>query len=786
MSNVRRQPTRLILLSWVALTILLSLTQTAFTYQTETKQSFGTLKDNKLAQTAFTYLGKLKEGGLADGTYTFRFALHTGQSGGQTLRIVVKDDVVVTNGSFTLQLDFGSDGFGKNESWLEVGVRPANGADSYKRLSPRQQLTPTRFESPAQAEPWSLSGVPLSFSRADTDPAPVDGISDQPVTSQKLADGQAVKRIDFVKDPVGVGAGNNATVRPSGSTLALAPQESGAWTRAGRTVLLATDAGNVGIGTSKPVAKLDVAGTIHASEAVTVGNSVGLLSSGSLNLIEVDNSNPLAIGFSNPMAVNPNPVTFQNIKVGIGTKTPSQNLTVFRAAAPGPVIGIGSATAFGRIAIATCAGCYSATANPDDFVLGNDGLNVRDLVLTSRSDNPSGGAIRFATGTISGVNDTEKMRITKAGNVGIGTTSPTNTLDVNGQARIRVLTPSPLLNDVVVADANGVLFKRPASTLGGGGNFWSLTGNAATPGNFLGTTVNVPLEIRVNNSRAFLIEYHPQAPNIIGGSPANSVTAGVGGATIAGGGFAGMGGHGNTVTANFGTVGGGRKNQSGNLATVGGGYNNTASGPNSTVGGGANNTASGSIATVPGGSVNTASGNVSFAAGCQAQANHNGAFVWADVLGCGNPFASTANDQFNVRASGGTRIFSNFGATVGVQVAPGGNAWSALSDRNVKENFVPVNGRLILQKLSFIPITEWNLKSQDSSVRHIGPMAQDFYASFRLGESDRHISTSDADGITLISIQALYQMSLEKDQKIEELQQRIEKLEKLVGTLIKK
>jgi hypothetical protein len=65
-------------------------------------------------------------------------------------------------------------------------------------------------------------------------------------------------------------------------------------------------------------------------------------------------------------------------------------------------------------------------------------------------------------------------------------------------------------------------------------------------------------------------------------------------------------------------------------------------------------------------------------------------------------------------------------------------------------------------------------------------MAQDFHAAFGLGEDDRYINGSDADGITLVSIQALYQMSVEKDRHIEELQQRIKRLEQMVETLMKK
>ncbi len=115
-----------------------------------------------------------------------------------------------------------------------------------------------------------------------------------------------------------------------------------------------------------------------------------------------------------------------------------------------------------------------------------------------------------------------------------------------------------------------------------------------------------------------------------------------------------------------------------------------------------------------------------------------GAFVWGDSI----PFyiSSTTSNSWTVRASGGIRFFSNTNSTVGVQLAPGGNAWSAMSDRNVKENLRSLNPRFIFQKLASLPITEWDLVSQPAEVRHLGPMAQDFKAAFGLGEDDRHIS----------------------------------------------
>jgi hypothetical protein len=115
------------------------------------------------------------------------------------------------------------------------------------------------------------------------------------------------------------------------------------------------------------------------------------------------------------------------------------------------------------------------------------------------------------------------------------------------------------------------------------------------------------------------------------------------------------GGNYNTASGLDATVGGGHWNSaSGPNATVGGGYKNLADTAFATVGGGFCDTASGYGAAVPGGFSNTASGSYSFAAGRRAKANHSGSFVWAD--GTDANFASTGNNQFLIRASGGVGI----------------------------------------------------------------------------------------------------------------------------------
>ena len=80
-------------------------------------------------------------------------------------------------------------------------------------------------------------------------------------------------------------------------------------------------------------------------------------------------------------------------------------------------------------------------------------------------------------------------------------------------------------------------------------------------------------------------------------------------------------------------------------------------------------------------------------------------------------------------------------------------------------------------------MTEWNLKSQPATIRHLGPMAQDFRAAFGLGEDDRHISTSDIDGVALAAIQGLNQKVEEARAENAALKNELAELKALVERL---
>lgn len=132
-----------------------------------------------------------------------------------------------------------------------------------------------------------------------------------------------------------------------------------------------------------------------------------------------------------------------------------------------------------------------------------------------------------------------------------------------------------------------------------------------------------------------------------------------------------------------------------------------------------------------------------------------GSFMWVD----GSPdtlvYMPGTGFEFMVMASGGTQFFSNVELTAGVELLPGGGAWTSLSDVNLKENFKTNNPESILRKIQDLQISTWNYKNQADSIRHMGVMAQDFHKAFGLGQHKTMINTVDADGVTLAGIKGL-------------------------------
>lgn len=320
----------------------------------------------------------------------------------------------------------------------------------------------------------------------------------------------------------------------------------------------------------------------------------------------------------------------------------------------------------------------------------------------------------------------------------------------------------------------------------GGGSTNTASGEAATvSGGFSNTAGNIDSTVGGGSDNDA-----SGSASTIGGGQQNIASAD---ASTVGGGLTNE-----SAVANA-TIGGGTLNFSaGDAAAIAGGFFNDATNLDAAVGGGSENIASGVASTIPGGSQNTAAGDLSFATGLGAtvDAAHDGAMLFADSQEFF--FFSERANEFAVRGTGGFRLVSGVNASgvpaTGVQVLPGGSQWFAISDRNAKTNFEDLDVGSVLDRVANIPIQEWNYKAHDESVRHIGPMAQDFREAFGLGFDDKHISSMDLGGVALAAIQGLYKQVREenrglrdalekKDAELETMENRIAALELRLNAL---
>jgi hypothetical protein len=165
-----------------------------------------------------------------------------------------------------------------------------------------------------------------------------------------------------------------------------------------------------------------------------------------------------------------------------------------------------------------------------------------------------------------------------------------------------------------------------------------------------------------------------------------------------------------------------------------------------------------------------------------------------------NYFADTTGGGHVINSGGGTsRITAGYGEillavgginntpdTIMLRATPNGvcvnGAVSNCSDRNAKQDFAPVSPSEILDKVLQLPVSEWSYKL-DSATRHIGPMAQDFYAGFNVGMDDKHIASIDECGVALAAIQGLNQKVEEQRAENAVLKNEVAELKALVQKL---
>jgi trimeric autotransporter adhesin len=348
---------------------------------------------------------------------------------------------------------------------------------------------------------------------------------------------------------------------------------------------------------------------------------------------------------------------------------------------------------------------------------------------------------------------------------------------------------------------NSIAHDAAAATIAGGsaGNIGSFADHATLSGGS-GSTIGAFADHATISGGE--LNTNGAAWATISGGLRNTIQSSANGASIGGGGdnviessallatIAGGSGNAIRFNAQNSSLGGGFMNvveQWAQRVVLGGGSDNLirSNASYSTLSGGSDNIIlnGASFATVPGGRGNSAT-NYAFAAGRQAKANHSGSFVWADSQFA--DFPSTTADEVSFRCAGGVRFTSGSGAAnQTVSWAPGNASWSFSSDRQLKEEVETVDVRAVLDKVSRLPVAEWNYTGHPQ--RHIGPMAQDFHQLFALNDNDKMLDSGDLHGVALAAIQGLNQKleaqaaaAKAKEARITELEQRLAALEQLL------
>ena len=680
--------------------------------------------------TTIMYQGRLTETGApAHGSYDLQFALYDQLAGGvQVGDTITRESVAVDNGIFMVALDFGDGVFNGRARFLEISVRRGPSTGAFTTLSPRHPLMPAPYALALPGMRTENAGNAPNVIGGSIENSVADGVWGATIGGGGRGDGFNTNQVSGQNGTVSGGLGNTASADVATVSGGKSNSASGSYASIGG------GEGNEALWSYTTVG--GGKGNLAGGEYATVGGGVLNQTQGTAATIPggYDNHANGAYSFAAGRQAH---ASHQGAFVwadSTGAIIESDRDNQFLARASGGVI------------FSTANGAMLQLIPHDEspnLIAGYGANAVTDGV---KGATIAGGG---ESGSLNSVTDHFSV--------------------VAGGANNRA------------GDNGGTTADAPYAAIGGGrGNRASGRGSAIAGGEYnTASARDATVAGGYDNTAA-------GQDAIVAGGRGNNATGED--AAIAGGFRNGAsalyaavgGGVLNNATGQAATVGGGNANTaSAGNATVGGGNLCVASGDNSVVGGGHDNQASGAEATIPGGGGNRAEGDFSFAAGRQAMASHNGSFVWADSSMA--DFPSQTENDFSVRATGGvnfvTAIDESGTPTAGISLPAGGSSWGNPSDRRLKENFEPADGTDVLARLADVPISTWNYRAQDPSIRHIGPMAQDFYAAFGVGEDELHITTVDADGVALAAIQGLYHVVQEQETQIADLEERLAVLE---------
>jgi hypothetical protein len=431
--------------------------------------------------TAFTYQGQLKEGGVpANGAYDFVFTLFDAPSGpAQVGSDVPVNNWTVSNGLFTLGLDFGVDAFNGQARWLEIAVGPPG--EPLTTLAPRQQITATPYAAQTRGmfvdENLNV-GIGTDSPEGTLDvrgPNGGDihlGMNDagaRIVTTDAAGNLNLRPRVDgagvFARDG---NTDKGIQLYGGGMNLMQSVDLDGASPFA---LSINPHGGNVGIGTSTPGARLDVGdGDIHLDanrelffsdngQIRSLDDKHRVLFRRDENRLELREYGTIIFSAGATAGDETGSVVVRpSGNVGIGTSDPltrqhiqGSDLSLSAAAFMNEDLAIEDADA--------ALGLYSDVGGDWGSALSlgevDAGGNLVDKWTLARraSNSPGGSALRLTYGPDANyAANTTVMHIAPSGRVGIGTTDPGATLDLNGEMIHRGGAFKHYGHDLIIAD----------------------------------------------------------------------------------------------------------------------------------------------------------------------------------------------------------------------------------------------------------------------------------------------------------------------------------------------
>ena len=534
---------------------------------------------------AFTYQGSLNDAGSpADGLYDFQLKLfddpntETANQIGATIDI---DDLDVIDGFFTIVLDFGTGVFTGDARWLEMTVAQSDGSESFT-LTPPLELTPTPYaiyaENAGADNDWMLSGddmYSIPSGNVGIGTSAPDAKLDVVVASGPAATIGSCTNSAAGDFAVAMGSGTTAT---GDNSTAM-----GHYTTAGGNYSTAMGHGTIASGgLSTAMGWLTIASGYNSTAVGRETTASGYNSTAMGREIEAAGMYSVAIALADmdgATVTQDNAMAIMGGNVGIGTPSPAEKLAVSLGSGSGD---IASFSAF----------------NTNRFMISIDGV---DTSLSAQSGNNLKLGTSFSGPSVTILNST--------GNVGIGTPSPAEKLEVDGtvQATAFLGDGSGLTNLSIGSDSDW--------TIADSNMYSAVSGNVG-----IGTIApGAKLDVEVTSGPAATIG---NSGNYAAGDYAVAMgadTTAYGDYSTAMGSFTTAGGDSSTAMG-YGTTAGGYCSVAMGSSTTAGGSCSTAMGNNTTASGyystamGAGTTAYGYYSTAMG-STTTARGYYSTAMG---------------------------------------------------------------------------------------------------------------------------------------------------------------------------